>query len=298
MTYQSSPYYPIIFPDQAALLNRFGVQPLPANYIKHAHLAPASHEAHPSWRADAHRLALAKVQNTKDWQHRMLKEMPSIKGHCGTTHRYRFDKEFYTQTGGRTPAIESDIEQLLRDRTTQLNELNMASFGTVPEYRLASNIKPLDTFGLDSLFSSLITSLEEGTINRSLLTTMNSITNTIATTGDRISAEKLGQYGDVLAEIGTLTLDIVESRDSYIESKETVAIMQSILHSSQNLWKFIKKMEGYATAPTKFRSIALEGERAKLLETARKSITLIPGREPAITSPYFSGAPGWESTMI
>ena len=86
MTYQSSPMYPLIFPDQAAHLNRHGVQPLKATSIHHAKFE-SSHTN--SWRDDAHKLALAKAQNTKDWQRKMLKEMPSVKGtNAYTTKRH------------------------------------------------------------------------------------------------------------------------------------------------------------------------------------------------------------------
>ncbi len=103
MTYQSSPMYPLIFPDQAKHLNRFGVQPLKANIVHHAKFESTTHGSHPSWREDAHKLALAKVQNTKNWQNHMLKEMPSVKG------KRAYTSKRYSMHGGSDEILTADL---------------------------------------------------------------------------------------------------------------------------------------------------------------------------------------------
>lgn len=303
MTYQSFPNRPLIFPDQAAKLNHFGVQPLKANYVIHEQLLPAGHDAHPSWQADAHRMAMARVQNSQASEHKMLQGPPSVKGgRPYLTKRYQFDKPYYTQLQGgvaTTREGERMIGDLVRDRIQQHNDIAAASFEAVSPERVASITPQTDSFALDALFSSLLTAVNEGFITKVLVATMGSITNTIATTGDRLSGQKLGQYAQVLAELGTLILDVIE-RPDYNETSESKRILSTLIHDSQKLWKFIKKMEEYGSAPTKTRAIALAGERAKLLELARQSVTLaVPDRPPAdTTTDYVPNAPGWESTVV
>ena len=269
MTYQSSPYYPNIFPDQAAHLNLFGVQPLKGNYIHHMELEPAGHGSHPSWREEAHRLAFAKVQNTKDWQHRMLKEHPSVKGFNGTTRRYRFDKNFYTQiAGGRNDEIEDDISQLLKDRITQLD--TPGSFSAVAEYRFAPNLKPVDTFQLDLLFSSLVSTVGKGIISESLISTMSSIMNIFLTSGDKLTPQKLAQYSQTLAELSR-ELNTISSRSVLIQTGKNKKIAFYLITSIDDLVKFIKRLEAYSGSPTNVRATALAAERARILENTRQA---------------------------
>lgn len=117
MTYQSSPMYPLIFPDQAKHLNRFGVQPLKANIVHHAKFESTTHGSHPSWREDAHKLALAKVQNTKNWQNHMLKEMPSVKG------KRAYTSKRYSMHGGSDEILTADL----------INE-RIKKYGSYPAY--------------------------------------------------------------------------------------------------------------------------------------------------------------------
>ena len=300
MTYQSSPMYPIIFPEQAHHLNRFGVQPLPGNYVKHAEILPAGHEAHPSWKVDAHHAALAKVANTKKWQNEMLRGMPSVKGHAGTTHRYRFDKEFYTQlSGGRSSEADDEINQLLQDRVEQYGAIDRASFFDVPSYRLDSNLRPSDTAQIDSMLSSLISSINGNVISKPLLTLVSNITNAITSMADKISSSKLGEYAQTIAETNNLILDVIETRNDYVETPENQRILSSLYENLQELFNFIKKMEAYSSAPSKIRATALASERAKLLNTARKNIKFSPGRAAIVAEPIdtsYISAPGWQSS--
>jgi len=267
MTYQSSPNYPNIFPDQAAHLNLFGVQPLNGNYIHHMEMLPADHEAHPSWREEAHRLAFAKVQNTKDWQHKMLKEHPSIKGFNGTNKRYCFNKNFCTQiAGGRVPEIDDDIQELLKDRITQLN--TPGSFSAVAEYRLAPNLKPLDTFQIDMLFSSLVSSVGKGVISEGLISIMSSITNAFLVVGDKLTPQKLGQYSQILAELSR-ELHTISRRSPLIQTAKNKQIAFYLITALDDLFKLIKRLEAFSGASPTARAMALASERTSVLENAR-----------------------------
>lgn len=281
MTYQSFPNRPIIFPDQAAHLNHFGVQPLKGNYVKHADFdeGPSS-----SWRNDAHRMAMARVQNSKSMEHKMLQGPPSVKG----------VKSYLTKRyigGAKTVEGERMVGNLLKDRVQQYNDIASASFDVVSPERVASITPQSDTYALDSLFSNLLTSIDEGVISKTLLSTISSITNTLVTTGDKLSAEKLGEYSQTLADLSRAVENLSSNSEFYISQKDQT-ILTSVKFSVKKLFNFIKRLEAYAGAPTKTRAIALAGERAKLLALTRQSLTTELAERPIPTP-----APGWESTV-
>jgi len=353
MTYQSSPNYPLIFPDQAPRLNRFGVQPLKANVVHHAQLEPAAHKSHPSWREDAHKMALAKVQNTKSWQNRMLKEMPSVKGKqayttkrhvmcCGSCSgkcggicggaqltdtdmsggrvlnglvwnpdpRYPVPDSAIIQainsvkaakfgtpewvranqslsqilrttnysflggsSGGRSDAIQDDIDVLLKNRIGQYGEIDSASFFAVSPDRLYTPIPVTDPFGMDALFADMITSLDAGEI-KPALSRIGTITNSLMTNADKLSINSFDTYLGVVRraiQIANAMNNETFFRHEGTNVEKSKAIISAIIKELEGLGEFLVLFVTYANRPIAERTSLLANIRKNLLAESLKN---------------------------
>ena len=276
MTYQSSPMYPIIFPDQAAALNPYGYQPAPGNLVVLKHLLPAGHDAHVSWKKDADRLAMAKVLNTKLAEHSMLQGLPSRKGSHYTTTR---GPAGHPLRGGTVWSQQGErmVGDLLRDRKAQLDAVHTASFEEVSPERLSEVTPEVETFKLDKMFADVLSSLAEGSIEVNLISTLNMAGEILATQSEKIPERKFAEYLSVLEEIDALLSDMLnrpEARQGLLpkQRERRDAFLHELANVVDRISKFIDIFMDYLGSPTKKKKIVLEGLRNSFLGAVRESV--------------------------
>jgi len=268
--------YPIIFPDQAAALNPYGYQPAPGNLVVLKHLLPAGHDAHVSWKKDADRLAMAKVLNTKLAERSMLQGLPSRKGSHYTTTR---GPAGHPLRGGTvwTQQGERMVGDLLRDRKAQLDAVHTASFEEVSPERLSEVTPEVETFKLDKMFADVLSSLAEGLVELTLVSTLNTAGEILATQSEKIPEHKFAEYLGVLEEIDALLSDMLNRPNvrqhllpKQRERRDT--ILYELGKVVDRITGFIRVFMKYLGSPTKKKKIVLEGIRNSFLGAVRESI--------------------------
>ena len=268
--------YPIIFPDQAAALNPYGYQPAPGNLIVMKHLLPAGHDAHPSWKKDADRLAMAKVLNTKLAERSMLQGPPSRKGSHYTTTR---GPAGHPLRGGTVWSQQGErmIGDLLRDRKTQFDAVHSASFEEVSPERLSEVTPEVETFKLDKMFADVLSALAEGSVEMTLISTLNTAGEILATQSEKIPERKFAEYLGVLEEIDALLSDMLnrpEARQGLLpkQRERRDAFLYELANVVDRISKFIRVFMNYLGSPTKKKKAVLEGLRNSFLGAVRETV--------------------------
>ena len=272
-TYQSAPFYPILFPDMAARSNPYGSQPLKGNTLVHAQLYKADH---PSFKEYADSRVLAGLQANKTRDIEMLKGPPSIKGNHSFTTQRGMEK---VMSGGTvwTRGAEKNIQELLRNRKFQLDAIDQSSFETPPTpYQIQSQVTPPDTFALDKLFYDLYSSIDEGVVDRTSVSTMGSIVSAFLTKGDQLPDHKFAEYKNILSSI-ELELESMYGRsnlefDSEKEFRQTGKILRVLHNDVKLLLSYIKEFEQYLGEPSKKKAARLGAIRGKLLASRGKYV--------------------------
>jgi hypothetical protein len=269
-TYQTAPLYPNVFPTLSH--NPFGVRPLKGNTLAHADLPAPGDSYHPTWKRDADFRVEARLENNAIKDRAMLQPQPSIKGSLYTTSRGPQGHAFEGRLSGGTvwtTRAEETIQRLLRDRKTQLDAINAASFDAPSTPAQKEAVTELDTFPLDQLFSTLASSLDQGIVNGTLLSTMSSIMNFFMTKADRIPDQKFAEYAGKLNEIKE-TLDALfdedeETFDSPGEYKKAGKILRKLENDILVLSKFISEYMNYLGNPTKAKTAKMQALRNKIM---------------------------------
>ena len=282
MTYQSSPMYPIIFPDEAARLNPYGVRPLKGNTIVVEPLEPAGHEAHPSWKKQADRVVYDFLQNNRQSDLNLLRGPPSIKGSKYTT--YRGDpserNSYMARRGGVANTREGErmIGELLRDRIPQLNSIQSAQFEAVDPGRVGMKSPPQSEFyQLDAAFAFLVESLDAGDL-RIVPSKIESIIAAMLAVGDKLTDNKLGQYSQAVKEAILLAknyMDVagVEDWESDRANTRMIKLVNSIVKQLTALNRFIKKMASIVNRPPAEKEMLLAEIRNMVLPSSLASTT-------------------------
>ena len=282
MTYQSSPNYPIIFPDEAARLNHFGVRPLKGNTIVVQPLEPAGHEAHPTWKKQADKVVYDFLQNNHQSDMNLLRGPPSIKGSRYTT--YRGDpaerSSYMARRGGVANTREGErmIGELLRDRIPQLNSIQTAQFEAVSPERVGLKSPPQSEFyQLDGAFAFLIESLDSGDL-RMVPSKIESIIAAMLAVGDRLTDNKLLQYSHAVKEAILIaknynTTADVEDWESDRANTRLLKLVNSIVKQLTALLRFIKKMADIVNRPPAEKEMLLAEIRSMVLPSALASTT-------------------------
>jgi hypothetical protein len=283
MTYQSSPMYPIIFPDEAARINPYGVRPLKGNTIVVEPLQPAGHEAHPSWKKQADKVVYDFLQNNRQSDLNLLRGPPSIKGSKYTT--YRGDpserNSYMARRGGVANTREGErmIGELVRDRIPQLNSIDTAQFEAVDPGRVGMKSPPQSEFyQLDSMYAFMLEALDAGDF-RMVPSKVEGIINAMLAVGDRLTDNKLLQYSQAVKE----AILIAEGYENEIvanglESREKkfvayVKLLKSTIKQLYALKDFIKKMSNIVNRSPAEKEMLLNQIRNTLLPFVMGSTT-------------------------
>jgi hypothetical protein len=266
--------YPILFPDMAVADNEYGVKPLKGNLIPVLKTEPAPN---PSFVKDAINGVFTRLETNKLKDKALLKGPASIKGNFTYTTTRGLPR-LKTMSGGvvNTKNAESTIQALLRERKLQLDDLAQTTFESVAPARVKENLPVLDTFGLDETFGNLLSSLDEGVINNTLLKFTSSIMNFFLTKADKIPDHKFGQYMDILNDI----IQLIDGKvyhfaelDSTTEKQKQTRIISLVEKDVREIIKFIEVYTGFLGSPTKTKAKQLEAIRNKLLLQIRNNVS-------------------------
>jgi len=279
-TYQTASLRPPVFP--TLVRNSHGFQPLKGNTIAHPDLPAPGEAFHPSWKKEADFAALSRVENNRIKDDQMLKGFPSIKGNMPfTTYR---GPQGHALSGGTvwTTQAEKTIQALLRDRKSQLDAIDQASFDVISPERVKEALPESDTFALDKLFSDLYSAVSSGVITSSLITIMGTIISTILTKGDAIPERKFAEYASLLTQM-TEEMDTLYASSSMDFTPQEFSKMGMILRKLDNdtklLLQYIKDFSAYLGSPTKTKILKLAAIRNKLLESRGRYVP-VPGEVP------------------
>lgn len=276
-TYQSAPLYPPVFP--SLVRNHYGFQPLKGNTLAYADLPAPGPGSHPSWKKDAEFSVMARLENNRIKELEMMRGPPSIKGHIPSTTRR--GPGGHAISGGTVwnADAEKTIQNLLRDRKFQLDAIDQSNFDSVSPERLRAPETVVDTFALDQLFSNLLSSLDEGLINKTLLSYTSSIITFFLTKADKISDHKFAEYSGILNQISTIVNDLFYKDVEGVYAEELTKselgnlkrVLKKLEHDVDGLMEFIHEYMGYLGEPTKSKSARLSAIRNKLLTLARSN---------------------------
>jgi hypothetical protein len=263
-TYQTAPLYANVFPTLSH--NPFGVQPLKGNTLAHADLPAPGDSYHPTWKRDADFRVMARVENNGIKDRQMFEPQPSIKGSIYTTTRGPQGHAFEGRLSGGTvwtTEAEQTIQRLLRDRKTQLDAIASASFDAPSAPAQKEAVPELDTYQLDQLFSTLISTVDQRIINASLLSTMSSIMSFFMTKADKIPDYKFAQYLNNLNELVEILDALFDKDEEYGEKSKK--ILRKLNNDILVLSKFITEYMNYLGNPTKAKTAKMMALRNKIM---------------------------------
>ena len=282
-TYQSAPNYPPVFPDEIAHKNPYGFKTMKGNTILVRGETEAAHSAHPKWKQEAYELALAKVQNTKLAQEKMLKQPASRKGlHGYTTYNGSFD----SVRGGTvwSKKAEEMVQGLVRDRKFQYDALNEATFDSIPQNRLGVNLPPSDTFKLDKLFLDILSNLTAGNV-KPLYSEIGSLINELMMSAEKLPEAKISDYQEQVLKIID-ALSVLGTEQYGLISKRNINDLKGLGNRLKRVQEFLQKLDQLRGRPTKEKASVLQSMRYSLLADSQQllqegALGLYPGVEEA-----------------
>jgi hypothetical protein len=215
MTYQTSPYIPWIFPDEAYHMNRRGIQPLKPVPIESGFdlLPGGGSEAQTLFDSHDRKVALDRVRMNKRKEQGML-------GHLNTTVRsQRYDRdasrssvpngvfhgspmEYLTSAGLRGGVITTKegqewVQQRLKQRVTEYGELASGNFAAGPPARI--ELSPF--MNIENLLQIAFTSFTSGSFSSGLNDTLNQLLQALIKAGAAMTGNQVGRYAQAIGKM-------------------------------------------------------------------------------------------------
>jgi len=213
-TYQTTPYVPWIFPDEAYHMNKRGIQALKPVPIRSGFdlLPGGGSEAQTEFNTHERRVAFERVRINKKKEQGML-------GHLNTTARsQRYERPMSRSTvpngvfpgneyatsgnafrGGVITTKEGQewLQQRLKQRITEYDQLASGNFSAGPP----ANI-PLSPFSnIDTLIQIAYTAFTSGTFSSGLNDTLNQLFQALVKAGAAITGNQLGRYAQSIGNM-------------------------------------------------------------------------------------------------
>ena len=268
-TYQSSPNYSPVFPDEEAHKNPYGFRTLKGNTILIRGEIDPAHSAHPEWKKQANEVVLARVHNTSLAKQKMMHQPASRKGlHGYTTYRGNFNSVH----GGsaKTEKGEKMVQDLVRDRKFQYDALRESNFESIPQNRLQVNLPPSDTYKLDNLFLSILSNLTAGNV-KSLYSEVGSLISELMTSAEKLPESKIGDYQEYVNQI-IEALNVLGIEEYGLIGQKYTSELHNIGLRIKRLSDFLKKLAELRGRPTKEKALVLQSMRYSLLADAQKDL--------------------------
>lgn len=300
----STYHLPVIFPDEAVVLNYKGFQSPPQpkmrveDYLKYPE--GESGRVHSSWGADAHKKAMEFVENNRRKDAILRGYIPST----NTVNRRDSKKPLYRSPeyadalgsklyGGVVTTREGQqlLVEKLQQRIQSLNDLDASAFGA-PSKEVSAVLAPptgLETQPIDDAFVELADSIQSGYINPSTISALQKANSAIVAVGPYLDSNQIAEYiriNDTLTQSVFALQDVGAERGAAAvsaESKRLLNTLQQGLERQRKLLEDLNKKAFYSVADKK---LLLSSSQRELLPTTIKKTRLAPfGVREATRSP-------------
>jgi len=210
MTFQTTPYYPWIFPDEAVHMNR-AVRQFAPNVVKPFDGVFGQPS---SWAAEAHQQVMDKISNTK-------RSLAGMEGKLNVTERsqrqsrpasrYEYKNGIFEGSpmhyitsgnafrGGVITTMEGKqwIKERLKQRIGELDAIATGNYSRGPP----SEISFSSVTEIDSLLSQIFSAFGSGSFTSSVNTALTSLISALLKNGSSLSASQVGDYSRAVQKL-------------------------------------------------------------------------------------------------
>lgn len=304
-TYQTTPYIPWTFPDQAIRMNKRGVHPLKPTSLPQQDMVLG---AKTHWDDRLREMALQGLHTNR------VKEQGMLFNRNTTDRTQAFERPAHlsqTRINGRfmSPAYEYDVtagglrggtglitpegrawgKQQLLNRIQQLNAIDSGDYSAGPTAR--TNLDPkLDA--LDSAFTQFLDQWEAGAIPGSLVEAANRCVSELYRVGATITPSKLAQYVEVVARLQVQAdrMAAVEA-GRYTFKEEKRATLRAVILIFNRWQKLAEEVARVINEPKDVREMVLQEVGQRMLPEAVVGQS-VAGEEPGPFVPRGPYIPG------
>jgi hypothetical protein len=265
---------PVIFPDQAILLNTRGYHMARRPVAKYDPFletprTPAQ-DVQQSWRAEAAQRVMDGLHNNATKDRLLTGHLPSSITYNGRTPRGNL-------RGGtiKTPQGQRLLNNQLGQRITQLNTLAASAWGS-PTQQLSSVLPPAPatmTAAMDNAFVALSDAVQTGSVDRSLLEGLNAANSALLNVGASLYPEQIAQYiryNDQLQLSVEALLDnvISASTGAYALPTDKKKILTTLDSGLKRQRKVLEKLNDNVYASVADKKLLLNSSRSQLVTQA------------------------------
>lgn len=274
----TNPPYPVVYPDEAILLNFYGTQPLHrsiANYVEPYESKEGSGRVHNTWRDDKIKSLIdARFNNELKHEYHM--------GYKPSTLTYTAKDSRKPLYGGvvETPEGKLMIKERLEQRKTQYDSLGTASFSTALPIgsSILPPLTPQMTAPYDDAMTTLADAIQSGYIDRTLLEALTKANSALISVGPLLSDTKINDYMNYLnsmtQSVEALISDLPESGTnvSGLNPRVTKRILDSLLLGLTRQYKVLNALNKIVYEPINVKQQLLHMEQGKKLPTEIENI--------------------------
>lgn len=304
-TYQTTPYIPWTFPDQAIRMNQRGVQPLKPVALPQQDMVVGA-KSH--WDDRMREMALQALHTNRVKEqgmlfHRNTTERSQRYENNASQSQSHINGKFmppsyeYTQTAGGlrggtgliTPEGRAWGKQQLLNRIQQLNAIDSGDYSAGPSPR--TNLDPKLDY-LDAALSQFLDQWEAGAFPGSLVEQANKTVQELFKVGAVITASKLASYVEVVARL-QVQADRLAAVDGgrYTFKEEKRAVLRAVILVFNRFQKLAEEIARLINEPQNVREMALQDIGARILPeaTAGQSVAGEQGGPFVPRGPYIPG---------
>lgn len=309
---QTTPFIPWTFPDEAVAMNRYGVAPIPSSTsLKPSNLMAGASDSHAYFAANAHKEALARVENS-----RLARQgMEGVRNTTARSQRYDLpmsrsavpngqfhgDPNMYSTyagiRGGRIYTYEGQkwLANRLKERTYEYELLNTeqhSDYAPIVDYDQALLFPR--TNEIEILVDQLFDYLDSGNFDRNMISILQQILNQFYGLANVLTASDLTHFQQVFEDniLNKLIKSYVGPQLDPAIRKEKTAVINTATTVTRRIINTIRKIATINnTSPgdreQRLAGLRREGQTAReRYETERDLID----EEKEIVPPPFMGA--------
>lgn len=273
MTYQSSPYFPVLFPDEAYRMNRVGVRSMRVTPTASLDIEVGTRNP---WLSDAVRMVHAGLETNKRKEQGML-------GHINTTsrsqryalpasrssiHNGRFPGMEYSSAGlafrggamcgagnTETPEGRRYIQDvLLKRRIEEYANLKSGIFSETATTGIPPPMNP-ETVPVDVNITQLQDLIASGTVPSRTLGIVKSVATSLYKIGEQLTASQISKYLDVLTDMWR---QILEGYDEDTEEYQNLPgreqrLVPAVTRAFERIGIMLELFAQVATEPIEIR---------------------------------------------
>jgi hypothetical protein len=307
MTLPSTPYLPVLFPDQAVGLNFYGYRapsrPVANLVTPYASNVDAGND-HNKWRDQQIKTLIDARFNNRRKDEFIRGILPSS---MTFTARSTSSRKLNAMHGGVAVTNEGRklIDERLAQRKTQYATLASSSFDT-PAPPGSSVLPPLTAEGsapYDSAMVSLADSVQTGYVDRTLLEQLTKANAALISIGSQLYADQIAEYMGGLNSLTSSVEAIIETSPSQgptALAATSKKILETLLLGLKRQYKIFEMLAKKVNEPVSIKQQLLNLEQGKKLPTELASVLRVgpAGVRTTALQPIHVGTPASQQTRI